>query len=195
MVYISEWLPNPEGVDTSGEFVELFNNGGAGVNLGGWALKTQSGKKTKLSGTIGAGKYLVLPRKTTKLALKNTDEKILLYDPRGKLVDQSGFFGTALDGKSFSRLSRDYGGQARTARDQFVWTDPTPGALNSTTINNLIANQYPLNIPLNHPFGPAQLIGLLLASALVLAALIFYALKKHENLSNIFFGRDEGIWP
>ncbi|MDP2598962.1 MAG: lamin tail domain-containing protein [Candidatus Liptonbacteria bacterium] len=204
MIYISEWLPNPEGADTSGEFVELFNNGASGVNLAGWTLETQNGKKAKLTGSIGAGKYLILPRSTTKLTLRNSDEKLFLYDAQNKPVDQSGFFGAALDGKSFSRLRQGYGGQARViasepqssrAPELFVWVDPTPGGANVITANNLItANNYPHDIPLNPQFGHPQIFGIIFGSALVLSAIIFYALKKHENLSNIFFGRDEEAW-
>ncbi len=208
MVFINEWLPNPAGNDAQNEWVELFNDGsvpagshtkeprlfGVGVNLRGWVLKTQSGSKAKLRGVIGADEYLILKRSATKLVLKNSDEKLFLYDAKGSLADQSGFLGVAAEGKSFSRLNSNEL-TSHGAKHLFIWADPTPGARNNITLDtSIIKNNYPYGVALNHPFGKAQLIGLLLGSSIVLAAIIFYAVKKHENLSNLFFERDEEAW-
>lgn len=199
MIFINEWLPNPAGNDAQSEWVELFNSGSstvltagnASVNLDGWIIKTSGTSKFNLKGTIGAGEYLVLKRTDTKLVLKNTDEKLFLYDMAGKLVDESGFLGSAPEGKSFSRIGYNPEGLAQ----QFVWAEPTPGAANKATANNLITinNQYPLNTPLNQNLDTMEFVGLALGAAVVLAAIVMFVLKRNENLSKLFFARDEEI--
>ena len=87
MLFINEWLPNPVGNDIKGEFIELFNDNTASVNLDGWNLKNEAGKQFKLSGIIGPQGYLVLSRSKTKLALKNDGGALFLYDPQGVLQD------------------------------------------------------------------------------------------------------------
>lgn len=191
MIQINEWLPSPAGLDARGEFVELFNGGDQPVNLGGWFLKTQGGSKAKLSGTISAGAYALFKRSATKLVLRNGGEKLFLYDARGNLADQSGFSGIAIEGESFSRPN--YSEPASNpAKEPFVWADPTPGARNSAALDaNITENNYPYGNSLNIPLSNLQFTGLLLGSSIVLTAIILYAFKKHENLSNLFFGRDE----
>ncbi len=189
MVYINEWLPNPTGSDATGEWVELFNGGSAPMNLGGWVLKTATGK-TKLSGTIGADQYLVFARADTKLVLKNADEKLFLYDAGGKLVDQSSFLGSAPDGKSFSRIG--YGSSA--GGQPFAWSDPSPGAANIISLDTgIMKNNYPAG-QLNKNLGAPEFFLLLFGSAIMIAAFVVFALQQHGNLSKLFFGRDEEIW-
>ncbi len=188
MIFINEWLPNPMGTDATNEWVELWNNGPGAVSLTGWSLATKSGAKAKLSGEIGAGEYRVFWRKDTKLALKNTNEGVALYDS-GRLVDQSSFLGSAQEGKSFARIDQSQGlGQ------RFTWSDPTPGAVNKISLDmNVAKNEYPFNQPLNRQLGNTEFIGLLIGVALALTALIIFVVKKNENLSKLLFGRDEII--
>jgi hypothetical protein len=188
MVYINEWLPNPAGTDATGEWVEFFNGGNVPVSLSGWTLQAGS-KKVNLSGTIGAGEYVVFKRTSTKLTLRNTDEKLFLYDASGRLVDESAFLGSATDGKSFSRI--DYNGNNV---QHFVWSDPTPGAQNKNALDvGLVRNTYAAGVALNPGFGGPGFAILLLGTSIILTAIVLYAFKKHENLSKLFFGRDEAI--
>lgn len=190
MIYINEWLPNPTGNDATGEWVELFNNGNAPVDLNGWVLKTGGTGKFNLKSTISAGEYLVLKRTDTKLVLKNTDESLFLYDGAGNLVDQSSFLGSAPEGKSFARTGYD----PKSLTQQFAWSEPSPGAINKITASNLISiNNYPTGVPLNPTLGAPGFLGLLLGSSLILTVLIIFVLKRNENLSKLFFGRDEEI--
>ncbi len=118
-VIINEWLPDPEGADAEGEFIELFNNGQAVEPLAGWSIKDKSGKQFNLTGkTIEAGEFLVLPYKETKITLNNKDEEVTLLR-EGQVVDKTVFSGPAVSGQSFSR-----GGEF------FSFTEPTPGAAN-----------------------------------------------------------------
>ncbi len=192
MIYINEFLPNPTGPDAAGEWIELWNSGNAAVSLARWKIKTDGGEKT-LGGTIGPGKYLLLKRSETKLVLKNTDEKIFLYDAGGKLADQSGFLGSAPEGKSFARTNYDSNNDIKV--QNFAWTDPTPGAPNKFFLDtSIIRNSYQANAPLNKNIGPAEFLGLLFGVAVVLAAVVLYAVKQNENLSKLFFTRDENPW-
>lgn len=202
MVLINEWLPNPDGADAKGEFVELFNNAGVPVSLAGWTMRA-SGKKVFLLGarTIAARGYLVLTHAETKLLLKNTGESLFLYDAEGRLADQSFYVGAAPSGQSFSRVqyqaSRpglgDGGiGVPGAAPQAFTWAPPTPGAANDVSLHNSIAvNNYPTGVPLNRtaPSG-AEFFGALVGVSAILAVLVVYCLKSHGELSQLFFPGD-----
>lgn len=85
MIQISEWLPNPIGTDTQGEWVELYNSGPT-ASLVGWSLKIGSSSKFVFkSGEIGANSFLVLPRSEIKLTLRNFNESLYLMNPTGKI--------------------------------------------------------------------------------------------------------------
>jgi len=188
MVYINEFLPNPVGNDTSGEWLELFNSGSSSVSLDGWKIVSGSGKFSISGENIGAGGFLVLPRSETKLVFKNTDGSVSLYDASGKLVDSAGFLGSAPEGKSFARVASGGAGQ------NFAWSEPSPGAPNTISSSTaIIENTYPVGVPLNRPLGAAEFSGLTLGVAVVLTALIMFVLKKDEKLSKLFFGGDEEI--
>lgn len=179
MVFINEWLPNPAGADSSGEWVELWNSGASAVDISRWQLKTKAGSKAVLSGELDSGRYIVLPRTKTKLVLKNSDESLSLYDSQGKLVAQSSFFGSAQEGKSFSRSS---GGS-------FAWADPTPGAENKITlVPSATKSSYSLGANISGAIAGKDIVLLALGAALVFAAIAVFILKKNEDLSKLFFG-------
>jgi hypothetical protein len=206
MILINEWLPNPAGNDAQGEWVELFNSGSSSVSLDGWIIKTGGGstslttgtRKYNLRGTIGAGgstqlttsEYLILKRTDTKLVLRNTDEKLFLYDAKGNLIDQSGFLGSAPEGKSFSRI----GYNPENLTQQFAWSEPTPGAANKISLNtNILHNMYPVGTPLNKNLGVVEFWSMLLGAAVVLTAIVMFVLKRNESLFKLFFRGDEEI--
>lgn len=185
MIYINEWLPNPTGQDTKAEWIELYNSGSISVNLSGWHLQTKNGKTFSLGGyNIGEGGYLVLPRTTTKLALHNFDETISLFDNQGHLVDSSTIFGTAQEGKSWSRISYSDTGI-------FGFANPTPGALNSKPNTELIVNHYPIGQALNNPsINNFEIVGLALGSAALITAFLIFAFIKNDYLQELFFYRN-----
>ncbi|MEK7117560.1 MAG: lamin tail domain-containing protein [Patescibacteria group bacterium] len=194
MIYINEWLPNPVGKDASGEFAEIFNSGKEAVNLSGWYLKATAKTKFVLSGEIRPGGFLVFKKPELKISLGNTDGQLFLYNVTGKQVDYQQFLGSAPEGKSFSRTLQDFseknlGGQA------FFFSEPTPGVQNKFLEKTaLMANNYQTGVPLNKNLGFGDFFGLLLGSSVVLTGLIFFVVKKHEDLSKLFFGRDEEVW-
>ena len=199
MIYINEWLPNPVGNDATGEFVELYNSGSAQVSVGGWTIETSAKKPKKISGMIPANGYLVLYRKQTKLVLKNSDEGIALYDATGKIVDQSSFAGTAPEGKSFGRIngaeplpSSPWKGEGASIQN-FAWGEPTPGAENHVSVNAAVAaTNYAFNMPVNQTsLGAGAIMVMMFAVAVCVTALVVYSIKINEDLSQLFFGRDE----
>lgn len=195
MIFINEWLPNPTGSDAKGEFIELFNNGTAPVNLDGWSFGTGGRKKFKLVGSIRANGYLLLPRSETKLTLKNTDGQIFLYDAVGTQVDQSAFDGSAPEGESFNRVGYVVHNSSSVYNtiQQFVWGKPTPGAKNSAVLGTgLSETPYPTGVPLNvYRADWFSVFGFALIAGVIFAAILWYAIKKDESISQLFFGGDE----
>ena len=206
MVLINEWLPNPEGKDVGGEFVEIFNNGREAVNVSGWSLKASSKTKFVLSGEVGARDFLVFKKPALKISLVNTDGEVYLYDASGKLVDQAQFYGLAQEGKSFSRTLQDFSpdkistgnltGKSKNLGGQgFSFTDPTPGAANKFSKSEALATQvYSYGVPINRIPGTLDFVLIGLGVAAVLTGLTIFVIKSHENLSKLFFARDEEIW-
>jgi hypothetical protein len=119
---INEFLPNPAGKDTDGEWIEFFNNGSAPVNLRGWVVKDASGKNFKFAKEVlvEPGGYFKLDYSQSKISLNNAGEKLFLYDASGKLADKAEYSGSAPEGNSLARRG-----------DAFVFTEsPTPGSAN-----------------------------------------------------------------
>lgn len=190
MIFINEWLPNPVGPDAAGEFIELYNSGGAAAGLNGWFLKTEKDKKFLLAGrSIPAHGYLLLRRSVTKLPLRNADGELSLYAPNGTLADRGSFPGSAPERKSFSRVDYQVG-----PAQHFAFVDPTPDAANKTVGVAVMPHIYPVGTILNHELENSGFFGIMMGTASLIAGLIFYVTKTHEDLSKLFFGRDEEIW-
>ncbi|TSC82891.1 MAG: Nucleic acid binding OB-fold tRNA/helicase-type [Parcubacteria group bacterium Gr01-1014_20] len=194
MVLINEWLPNPAGKDAEGEFVEIFNDGREVVNVSGWSLKANSKTKFVLSGEVGAGDFLVFKKPALKISLVNTDGEVSLYDTSGKLVDQARFYGLAQEGKSFSLQNFDNQNLGEQARN-FMFTEPTPGLANKFSKSEALATQvYSYGVPINKIPGTLDFALIGLGVAAVLTGLTVFVIKSHENLSKLFFARDEETW-
>lgn len=192
MLFINEWLPNPIGADAKGEFIELFNHSDSSVSLAGWALSVDGKKKVKISGSIRANSYLVLPRTETRIALKNADGKLFLYDTNGKLADESAFEGSAPEGQSFNRINKGSSGTIQN----FVWGVPTPGKENGAVLETSITERiYPTDTSLNlGHLGLWSLWGLVLGVGVIFSMILWYATKNEDDLRDLFFGRDKRSW-
>jgi len=123
-IFISEFLPNPEGSDAEAEFIEIFSNHEKPVNLAGWQLDdAEGGSKpyTIPQGTIiKPGQYLAFFRNETKIALNNSDEAVQLLTPDSTIVDYTDYE-ESKEGVSF------------VLDEQFRWQQsetPTPGEIN-----------------------------------------------------------------
>lgn len=86
---ISEFLQNPLGKDTEGEFIELVNEGSEQVLMQGWSIQDGSGKKVTIGNKImEPNEYLALPYSQTKLTLNNDKEKLTLYNAQGIIIHE-----------------------------------------------------------------------------------------------------------
>ncbi len=124
-VVISEFLPDPEGDDEEGEWIELANKTAAPAPLCGWTLDDEEGGSTPYSlgaFTIPAGGWLVLKRTDTGIALNNEDDAVRLTPPAGSSGKQEVIeYGKVKSGQAF----------ALTSTGGFLWTaTPTPGKAN-----------------------------------------------------------------
>jgi hypothetical protein len=178
MILINEWLPNPDGADADGEWIELWNNGAEALNIKGWALQPGSGKKYVLRERIIApGGYATVHRSESKISLKNTGGEITLYDPSGAKRDTASFVGSAPSGLSYSRGEKI-----------FSFVSPTPGAKNivpeTASMSASIAENilFPSHAPL------VTVVALALAVGVILAYTAVLTIKKDETLSKLFFG-------
>ena len=89
---------------------------------------------------------MLLTRGVTKLALRNVNGGLSLYDPRGALVDRGNFLGSAPEGQSFSRAD-DGTGPAQ----HFFFENPTPGAANAAWRQEaIVINEVLVKLPLSH---------------------------------------------
>ena len=121
-VIITEFLLNPEGSDSNNEFIEIYNNGKAEVDLSGWILEDKMGsvKKFVISDEvkIGAGKYKAFYSDETRIALNNSGDGIILRDSKDNIIDETKISDAALEERAF----------ALDENENWVWTlKPTPG--------------------------------------------------------------------
>ena len=89
-IEVTEIMPNPKGVDTNQEWIELKNNSDEKVNLEGLSLQTSNQKRkfTFKSTSIKPNSYLVISSKESKLTLKNSSDKVALLDKSGEIIDE-----------------------------------------------------------------------------------------------------------
>lgn len=121
-LYISEFLPNPQGNDYGQEFIELYNYGDEEINLESFILEIGS-KRIKLKGVIEPQEYFVITNENYSFNIRNQGEKLTLYYKEQKIFSID-YQGKAPEGKSFSRFNENW---------QF--TEPTPGNENILVLN------------------------------------------------------------
>lgn len=122
-VLIYEIFPNPKGVDTEKEFIEIKNVSSTSLDLTGWKIGDNS--KTRYivpSMTITPGSSYVFFRKETKISLNNSgSDSVRLFTASGALADSVIYEGAVGEDESF----------ARQAEGGFLWTtNITPGEEN-----------------------------------------------------------------
>ena len=119
-LWINEFLPNPTGSDQGREFIELYNSSTEAIDLSQLFLNVGD-KKIKLSGWIEPRSYFVLNQSDYKFSIKNTGDRIGLFDRQAKLIFEISYTGSAPTGRSLSRFNQ--GG--------WIWTTPSPASKNT----------------------------------------------------------------
>ncbi len=160
---IQEFLPNPVGKDTDGEYILLFNDSATAqagqattVSLDGWSLKDASGKVFKLSGQLAANQPLKLDYATTKISLNNSEETIYLLDPFGKEID---------------RLTSGNLSEGIPARHD--------GGLSATAYSGIFEKLSPIKSGIVNPVDASNQVFIFwILSAMILASLAVYILKN-----------------
>lgn len=121
-IEITELLPDPVSplTDTRDEYIELHNSGEA-VQLTGWKL-TDGQTNYALDGVqIGAGQYLALFSRDTKISLNNSGDVVSLINGAGETSFTSPNYEKSQAGKTFGMTPDGWG-----------WLSaPTPSATNA----------------------------------------------------------------
>lgn len=115
---LSELLPNPKGLDSESEFIEIENTGNAKADLSGWKIRDDSGKTLNLQGSINKNEFIAF---NDKGMLNNDGDTVELLDPAGNRHDGV-VYGKTSEGLALARTA-DSG--------QWQWTfSPTPNSAN-----------------------------------------------------------------
>ncbi len=123
-IYISEILPNPEGDDLEGEFIEIYNYGEHPIDLFAFIFDDMEGGsksyKIEANHIIDARDFFVLNRTESKIVLNNTYDKARIFDSENNLIDEVEYQ-TTFNSKSY----------ARDENGDWFWTENvTPGSEN-----------------------------------------------------------------
>ena len=125
-IIISEVLPNPSTDETTGEFIELSNEGSVDVDLTGWILSDATTNEYVLDDTIAAGDQLAIYRSLSDIAVNNSGDSIELYNPNNELVNSIEFSESAPEDSSY----------ALDELGDWQWTiEPTPGRPNLIVVS------------------------------------------------------------
>lgn len=124
-IVITEILPNPRGVDTEKEFIEIQNVSGRNIDLTNWQIKNLAKQKFTLpSLTMTHGSIVVFYRTQTNLALNNNREKVTLYNTKGRIINR-------VEYKTFAAENISY---QIDSEKKWRWGIPSPGETNDLEI-------------------------------------------------------------
>lgn len=140
-ISITEILPNPEGPDATGEWIEITNGGEVPINLGNWTLDDGPGGSDPYTFPddiiIEPGETLLIDRETSDIALNNSDEVVELTDFTGEIIDEVSYE-QSTEGESFAEilieevesLQASLNPLGKKTFSTWKWVSPTPGELN-----------------------------------------------------------------
>lgn len=115
---LNELVPNPEGDESTDEWIELLNEGEGGTLLG-WSVTDGKSTYAFPDRAVEAGELLVVGVEDSGIGLNNTGDVVYLVGPSGEIA-QGVEYGDAPSGQSFARFD-----------EAWEWTDQmTPGEVN-----------------------------------------------------------------
>lgn len=115
---ISEFLPNPEGSDSTSEWIELYNPFTENIDLNGLYLDDTEGGSSpyKLSAQLEAESYMLVSIEDSKISLNNSGDSVRLLGANKEVLVQIDYTG-GKEGESYALINGNW-----------VWTSsPTPG--------------------------------------------------------------------
>ncbi len=118
---ILEFIPNPEGSDSTSEWIELYNPHAETIDLTGLYLDDAEGGSTpyKLSTTLDTESYLLVSIEDSKISLNNSSDSVRLLGANKEVLIQVDYTGGA-EGESYALINGEY-----------LWTkSPTPASDN-----------------------------------------------------------------
>ncbi len=90
-IEISKILPNPEGADSEGEYVEILNTGKTKINLLDWQIDDAEGGSHpyifKESVFLEPNEHYLLAREDSGLALNNSRDEVRIIAPDNTIID------------------------------------------------------------------------------------------------------------
>lgn len=118
-IFLNELLPNPAGLDTTDEWIEVVNEGSESISLHNWQLTDQTTYYTIGDVSIGAGEYIIFEVGDTHISLNNTGDTVYLIDPFGSIINGTEY-SSSTEGSVWARNT-----------DTWEWsTTATPGEAN-----------------------------------------------------------------
>lgn len=131
-IIINEILGDPAGSETTGEWIELYNNSKNTVDLSGWIISDLTGAINQYvipDGTAIKGwGYMTIYRSKSGITLNNDGDGAALYQPNNKLLSQTKYSNSGDEGWSW----------ARAPDGKWVWTTtPTKNTKNIITIEKI----------------------------------------------------------
>ncbi|HLD21843.1 MAG TPA: lamin tail domain-containing protein, partial [Patescibacteria group bacterium] len=102
-IVLNELLPNPEGSDSTDEWIEIMNTGKKPVSLLGWKLTDYSKYYTIDDITIDSGERIVFEVSKTKISLNNSGDTVHLIDPFDKIIHET-IYEESKEGESWARF-------------------------------------------------------------------------------------------
>lgn len=144
-IFINEIMPNPIGKDQEGEWIEIYNAEAEDIDLTGWSIADDSGKRYFFKeDVIKKGGYLVVKYEKSKISLNNGGDKLILANP---LSEEAGTV-------AYEKVPKEGEVWARKDNGKFAWTDiATPGKKNQFPIPKAYSSAIRFNEILPNPDG------------------------------------------
>jgi len=123
-IYVTELLPNAEGIDDGREFIELYNPNDTEISLEYYQLSVGASGNSTVSFTysdrIAPRSYFVIYNDTRSFTMNNTNGLVTVRSVDGVIIDQSLAYLDPGEGESWAKFDEGW-----------MYTNtPTPGALN-----------------------------------------------------------------
>jgi hypothetical protein len=139
-IEISEVLPNPDGPDQEGEWIEITNGGTATVDLGNWTVSDSSNADPYVFPTetlIDPGESLVIDRSESGISLNNSNEILEIADYMGEVIDEVSYE-SSTEGESYAEISVEEMLSEQASLETlgtkvfklWAWVEPSPGLSN-----------------------------------------------------------------